>query len=158
MTSSFNDTAINTVFDKIVSYAMSTGRFDSVNQHEPKSAPSSGISCSVWIQSIRPIRTSGLASTSGCVLFSLRIYTNFKSEPADMIDPKITAATTDIMGALSADFEFGGAAGVRNLDLLGSQGTPLSAAAGYIELDRRIFRVMTIQIPVLINDMFTQVA
>lgn len=158
MVANFNDTAINQVFDRLVSYALASGRFLSVNQHEPKSAPVTKIHAALWSQSIKPSRTSGQAMTSGLVTFQLRIYTNFVSEPFDMIDPSVMAATTDIMGALSGDFELGGVAGVRAVDLLGMSGTTLSALAGYVEIDRKMYRVMTVTIPILINDMFSQVA
>lgn len=157
----FNDRAVNTVFDKIVSYAMASGRFEHVNQHEPKSAPGTGIYCSVWIQRIRPLGGrggSGLAATSGALDLSARIYQNFVSQPFDMIDPLVTAAVSDLMGALSGDFDFGGDIDVRSVDLLGYAGTAMSAEAGYIEIDRRHFRVMTLTIPVILNDMWVQEA
>ena len=74
------------------------------------------------------------------------------------IDPKVMAAVTDYMGSLSGDFLLGNVGGVRNVDLLGQTGQALDAQAGYIEIDKTVFRVMTIQIPVIINDMFVQVA
>lgn len=156
MSANFNDAAISGVFDKVVSYAMSTGRFDSVNQHEPKNAPGNGLTCSVWVQTIKPAKLSGLNATSGVVILYARIYTSFVAQPYDYIDPKITAATTDFMGALSGDFDFGGQFNTREVDLLGDNGVPLSAQAGYIEIDRRMFRVMTITVPIVINDMFAQ--
>lgn len=157
--SNFNDEAVMTVFDKVVSYALISGRFDAVNQHEPKNAPGSGLSCSVWINSIVPYRQgSGLNSTTGAVTLNARIYTNFRSQPYDMIDPNVTSATSDLIGALSGDFNFGGDAGVRNVDLLGMAGIPLSAQSGYVEIDRQMFRVMTLTIPIIINDMFLQEA
>lgn len=155
----FNDEAVMTVFDKIVSYELVSGRFDAVNQHEPKNAPGLGITCSTWINSITPYaRGSGINLTTGIINLNSRIYTNFRSQPYDLIDPNITSAVVDIMGALSADFDFGGEAGIRNIDLLGSSGTSLSAQAGYVEIDRQMFRVMTLTIPVIVNDMFIQEA
>lgn len=153
----FNDAAVNETFDKIVGYALSSGRFDAVNQHEPRSAPGNGLSCSVWVQRIRPIRSSGMNSTSGVVLLTARIYTNFKSQPYDMIDPNVMAATAHFMNALSGNFSLGGAEGVRAIDLLGTYGTPVEASAGFLEIDRVMMRVMTIQIPIIMDDMFTQV-
>src|SRR6266704_3150295 len=153
----FNDAAVMTVFDSVVSYALASGRFDHVNQHEPKSAPGHGLECSVWMNSIVPIRSSGMGVTSGIVTLYARIYTNFRQHPFDMIDPNVMAATADLMGALSSDFNFGGGANVRAIDLLGvSSAAPLSAQAGYVEIDRQMFRVMTITIPIIINDMFIQ--
>jgi hypothetical protein len=153
----FNDEAVMTVFDKIVSYALATGRFDHVNQHEPKSAPGSGMECSVWINTIVPTRSSGLNSVSGIVTLYARIYTNFRQQPYDQIDPGVMSAVADLMGALAGDFDLGAEANIRSIDLLGAWSTvPLSAAAGYVEIDRQMFRVMTITIPIVINDMFQE--
>ena len=154
----FADAAVMTLFDKIVSYALASGRFDSVNQHEPKNAPGVGVQCSIWAQMMKPVRSSGMNVTSGLVVFQARIYSNFLSEPFDMIDPNVMSAAADFIGRLSGDFDFGGEAGVRNIDLLGSTGnsTSLQANAGYVEIDRQMFRVMTVTIPVIVNDMFAQ--
>lgn len=153
----FNDAAVMTVFDKVVSYALATGRFDHVNQHEPKSAPGHGLECSVWMNTLVPTRSSGLGVTSGIVTLYARIYSNFRKQPYDMIDPEIMSAVSDMLGALSNDFDLGGEADVRAIDLLGAwTNTPLSAAAGYVEIDRQMFRIMTITIPIVVNDMFTQ--
>jgi hypothetical protein len=156
--SNFNDAAVNDVMDRIVSYAMQTGRFDQVNAHEPKSSPGTGMHCAVWMQSVQPTRSSGQSITSGVVVLNARIYTDFKSQPYDAIDPQVTGATCDMIGQLSGDFELGGSDDVRAVDLLGMAGVPLGAVAGYVEIDRTMFRVMTITIPIIINDMFEQVA
>jgi hypothetical protein len=63
-----------------------------------------------------------------------------------------------MMGAFSGDFDLGGVGGVRYIDLLGSTGTVLGAVAGYIEIDKKMFRVMTMTIPIIINDAFVQAA
>jgi hypothetical protein len=73
-----------------------------------------------------------------------------------MIDPAVTSATVDLIGRMSADFDFGEIASVRNVDLLGQTGHSLSAQAGYVEIDRRMYRIMTITIPIIVNDMFAQ--
>jgi hypothetical protein len=150
------DQAIEDVFDRLVSLAMQTGRFQSVNQHEPKNAPASGgPACSIWIQRIRPAK-SGLAATSIVVDFDIRVYTPFTSQPFDYIEPTVWGAVNIMMAALTGDFELGGVADTRNVDLLGIQGTGLSGQAGYVEIDRRLFRVVTIDVPVIFNDAFTQ--
>lgn len=157
MTANFNDAAVFSVFDKLTSYALATGRFDQVNQHEPKNAPGHGITCSIWMQSIRPWH-SGQATTTGNVIFNARLYTNFRGQPFDYIDPNLTAATCDYMGALAGDFALGGDNSVYAIDLLGMTGTSLSMQAGYVEIDRQMMRVMTVTIPIIINDMFVQAA
>jgi hypothetical protein len=158
VTANFDDAAINDVLDRLISYAQASGRFDSVNGHEPKSSPGTGIFCAVWVNQIRPYRESGLSATSGVIIFNQRIYQNFTSQPFDAIDPKVTAAATDLMGALSGDFGLGGIADTRSVDLLGMAGTAMNMLSGYLELDRTMFRIVTVTVPIIINDMFAQVA
>lgn len=152
----FNDAAIDSILNSIVSYALESGRFDSVNEHEPKNVPPTEVAFAVWVQNVKSIRGSGQASTSGCLTLNGRIYMNFRSQPFDYIDPKITAAAADLMGLFNGNFQFGGIADIRNVDILGTYGTPLSATAGYVEIDRTVFRVMTIVLSIVINDMWIQ--
>jgi hypothetical protein len=153
-----SDAAILDVFSRIVSFALESGRFDQVNQHEPKSGPGVGLLCSIWVQDIRLTRSSGLAAASGVLTMNMRLYMNFRSEPFDMIDFNILTATNWMMAQLCGDFQLGNADQVRNIDLLGSQGTPLNSKAGYVEIDKTVYRVMTLTIPIIVNDMFVEVA
>lgn len=147
---------ISGILDGVVSHAMALGMFERVNQHEPKNNPGLGLTCAVWVDRIGPAPTgSGLQSTTALLVFSVRVYTSMLAEPQDMIDPNITAAVDALMAAYSGDFDLGGT--VRNVDLLGQAGTPLSAQAGYLNLDGKLYRVMTITLPVVVNDVWDQV-
>jgi hypothetical protein len=146
---------ISAVLDPIVSHAMSLALFERVNQHEPKNAPGNGLSCAVWVDRIFPApAASGLACTSVMVLFNVRIYSSMLQEPQDMIDPNLIDAVDALMTAYSADFDLGGT--VRNIDLLGQFGVALSALAGYLNQDNKMYRVMTIALPVVVNDIWPQ--
>lgn len=152
----FGDAEVRDVFDRLVSFALESGRFDTVNTYEPKSQPGNGVSMSLWAQDIRPVRASGLNSTSALIIFSGRIYTSMTQQPYDLIDVNVLSAAVYLIGALSMDFELGGADDVRMIDLLGAQGTDLNGKAGYVEIDRHMYRVMTVTIPIIINDMWSQ--
>lgn len=148
-------TDIAGLVDRIVSHAMESGLFETVNGHEPKSAPGKGLICAVWAQSIGPARGgSGLSATSGRVEFNVRLYTNMLSEPQDAIDPTLLGATDTLLGLYSGDFDLGGT--VREIDLLGSFGNPLGAQAGYLTQDGKLYRVITITLPAIINDIWSQ--
>lgn len=147
---------IDSILNAVVSHAMASGLFERVNQHEPKNAPGHGLTCAAWVDSIEPVRTSGLASTSGRLVLNVRLYTNMLAEPQDAIDPNLTAAVATLMGAYSGDFQLGGNA--REVDLLGGEGAPLSAKAGYMRQDGTEYRVFTITVPVIVNDLWEQVA
>lgn len=146
---------VNNVMDRICNFALTLGVFETVNKHEAKNAPGNGYHAAVWIQGVSPIR-GGLASTSVRAEFTFRIYGNMLQEPQDEIDPDISYAAERLMSAIHSDFDMGSTA--RNVDLLGSEGTPLSARSGYISLSQKLYRVMDVTIPVLINDVWEQTA
>lgn len=152
---SFDETTIFTMVDKVVSHAEKLGKFETVHTHEPKSAPGTGMHLALWVQSLMPIHASGLASTSGRVELFARIYTSFIQKSEDAVDPDILGATCALVNAYTSDFDFG--ATLRMVDLLGAYGQPLQAKAGYLEIDRKMFRVMTLVVPLIYNDMFVQV-
>jgi len=144
-----------TIMDKLQSHAMSLGIFERVNLHEPKNAPGSGLSCAIWADFIGPVPSnSGLAATSAQLIFNIRIYSNMLAEPQDYIDPEVIKAVDLLMAAYSGDFELGGS--VAWIDLLGQSGRQMEAQAGYINQDGKMFRVMTIALPVVLNDSWVQ--
>jgi hypothetical protein len=136
---------------------MRLGLFERVNTSEPKNAPGNGLTAAVWLQMVSPVAAaSGLAATSARVEFMLRIYSNMLQEPQDAIDPEILSAVDVLMGAYSGDFDLGGT--VRNVDLLGAHGVGLSAVAGYLSVDNKMFRVVDVTLPLIVNDVWEQVA
>jgi hypothetical protein len=147
------------VLDPLVSHALASGMFERVNTVEPKSPPGHGLHSAIWVQEIGPYKGkagSGLASTTGRLVFMNRLYSNMVQDPADMIDPNLLDATSILMGLYSGDFTLGGA--VREVDLLGSGGLPLSARAGYITVNQTMYRCMDIFLPLVINDIWEQAA
>lgn len=146
------------VQDALVSQCLALGLFARVNGHEPKSAPPSGLTAAVWVDYIGPSPLdSGLAATAGLLRFKIRLYTGMLSEPQDAIDPMLLSAVVVLLAALSGDFTLG--ATVRNVDLMGAAaGSPLSAQAGYLNQDGKLFRIMDITLPLIINDIWDQSA
>lgn len=145
---------ITSIIDAITSHAQASGFFDSVNGHEPKSAPGGGMTCSVWVREIAPVDSSGLAATSVRVTFTVRLYLPFKQQPENSIDPAMITAVDALMDAYAGDFTFGG--NVRNVDIRGADGPGLTMSAGYINIDSQVFRVLDITLPVVVNDVWTE--
>lgn len=136
-------------------HALSLGFFDAVNREEPKSAPGTGLTAAIWVQSIRPAM-SGLTSTSVRFEVSVRLYLPMLREPQDLIDADLARAAWALMTEYSGNFTLGGI--VESIDLMGKDGDPLSWEAGYITVDKTMFRVITLTVPMKINDAFDQVA
>ncbi|MCT2591148.1 hypothetical protein LHJ74_14735 [Streptomyces sp. N2-109] len=136
------------------SHAAALGHFERINTHEPKNPPGYGLSAAIWVQRVTPVRTSGLTSTTVRVELGVRLYSPVDVGDPDGIDPNLIAAADALMAAYSGDFELGGA--VRQVDLLGAHGEPMDAQAGYLEQDGTTFRVITIALPLVINDLWEQ--
>jgi len=142
--------------ERLASHAMTLGVFDRVNQHEPKSKPGRGLTCAVWIDRIEPARgRSGLDATDARVVFNVRVYTNMLQQPQDAIDPNVMEAMDLLFEAYTDDFQLGDES--RFIDVLGmTQGHPLFAQSGYINIDNMVFRVLTATVPVVIERAWTQ--
>ncbi|SRR5260370_1264568 len=152
---SFDSAAVLSLRDQVISHALKLGVFDKVANHEPKNAPGNGLFASIYAQEIDPLPDiSGLAATSGRVAFHIRIETNMLQEPQDDIDGQILTAATTLMGEYSGNLSLGGT--VRNVDLLGAHGEALSARAGYLDIDKKLYRVLVVTLPVIINDLWVQ--
>lgn len=147
---------ISGILDAVVSHAMSSGHFGQVNGHEPANTPSQGLTAAVWVDSMQALRTSGLASTTVQLVFNVRVYTSIQAEPADAIDPDMLTAVDDLCAAYVGDYTLGGL--IRQVDVLGAHGQTLLVRAGYIQQSGAILRVMTITLPVIVNDLWEQVA
>lgn len=145
---------IEDITDRTVSHAMGLGLFERVNEHEPKNAPGHGLSCAIWADRIAFIRSSGLASGSARLVFNIRFYSNINQAPDDAIDPTMLNAVDRLFAAYAGDFTLGGL--VRQVDLLGAHGVPLEAVAGYLLVEGGEYRVMTIVLPLIVNDLWTE--
>lgn len=144
-----------TVLNNVQSMIQATGYFTETKLHEPKSQPGNDLFCAVYVARLDPVpAASGLASTTFRLELTARIYQPFSVQSEDLIDMRMTMATAAIVGALSGDFDIGGAA--RDVDLLGAHGTPLSSRTGYQNVGGSgggvNYRISDITIPIIIND------
>ena len=143
-------------FEAIETHLLKLGRFDQVNRHEPKNAPGNKMVAAIIAGPQGPADSSGLASTTARVEFTIRIYVNMMAQPLDGTDPDLIAATDLLINAYHGDFTLGGT--IMAVDLLGMAGAPLGATPGYINQDNTLYRVMDITLPLLVTDAWAQAA
>ncbi|MET7452534.1 hypothetical protein ABZT03_11670 [Streptomyces sp. NPDC005574] len=143
--------------DVAISHAMATGLFGNVLDHEPVSAPGSGLTYAVWVSDIAPVpAASGLDSLSARLELTGRVFLSADTEPQGAVDTSVTDAVSALFAAYAGDFEFGG--NVRNVDLLGMHGAGLRARLGFTRFDSTTYRVATLTVPLIINDLWEEVA
>ena len=145
------------IIASIESHAEQLGIFERVNTNEPKNAPGKGLSCAIWVDQMSPdVGGSGLAIVAVRLTLTVRILKPMLALPYGQIDPDILTATDTLMAAYAGAFTLEGQ--VKAVDLLGQGGAPLSARAGYVTIEKQMFRIMDITLPLLTNDQWTEVA
>jgi hypothetical protein len=149
---------IDSILNTVISHAAASGWFEQVNGGEPLSPAVPGLTAAVWVETLAPIRSSGLASASARLGLAVRLYTSAEQLPTDAIDPNMTLATDALVRAYVGDFQLGGGDDVRDIDVFGRHGPGLDARAGYLPLSGVTLRVMTISVPVIVNDLWDEVA
>lgn len=145
------------VVNRLASHAKALGCFDRVLKHEPKNKPGRGLTYALWLNRIEPARSrSGLRYTDARIEMVGRIYTSMLQEPQDGIDVNIMNAADKVFNAYTGDFDLGSED--RFIDLLGiTQRDPLKCESGYINIDNMVYRVFTLNIPVIVSNAWEQV-
>lgn len=145
---------ITSILDGLVSHAMGTGYFQQVNEHESKQSAFEGLTCEIWVEQVRPVKTSGLASTSIMIQFQVRMYAGTMAEPYDDTDANLVVALDALMRDYISDFTLGGL--LRHVDVFGAHSNGVRASTGFVNHDGKEFRVFSINLPCIVDDLWDQ--
>lgn len=148
--------ALNTVnlLTKLGSYVKRTGRAKRVVLYDPMSQVPPG-TISISIRSVRAFnQISALNKTGVCIVFSIVLYIDSKAEPKDGQELELMGVFDLLMQSFNEKFTLEGA--VHSIDIFGRAGTPLGADFGRVEIDKVIYRVMDITLPLLVTNVWTQ--
>lgn len=140
----------------LTSHAAKLPAIQRLTRHEPKNAPGTGVTWALFFGGMTGIQSSGLDATSARVEYIARFYMPMRTEPQDEIDPRVLDAVNALFAEYHGGFSLGALA--RCIDLLGAYGAPLGAQGGYLDLDKVMFRVADVVVPVIVNDAWTQVS
>jgi hypothetical protein len=145
--------------DAVLSHALATGAVERHARHEPTGAPGQGVTVAVVLRRFGPPQGRSTLASSACrVELAVQLYAPTSGQPAqaDRVDPALWLAADALMRAYSGDFTLAGDAAY--IDLLGAHGTALSGELGYARMGDGFYRVLTITLPIIIDDLWTQVA
>lgn len=149
-------TGLNTpaVITAAIDHLVSTGLFESVQDHERTSASTGGLTADVWLAPIKPLAPqSGLAITSALLTLQVRIYLN-AMPPAANLEQTIGGAADVLMAAYNTDFTFDGI--VSWIDLLGEYSGGLVGEPGFVTVGDVFYRCITFTVPCVIDDAWPQ--
>lgn len=147
---------VNGILAAVQSHASETGLFEDVVTVEPKSAPGDGLYAAIWVDNLAPVAAgSGLNAVSTALTLTVRIMKRMLSQPYGQIDPEILTAADTLLRAYAGAFTLDGK--VRNVDLFGMYGSRMEGQAGYLSLDKAMFRIFEITLPLTISDLWAEV-
>lgn len=149
--SNFSQADAKDLFSQVRSYAKKLGIAAAVIGHDPENAPPAGVSYSIMLGPVKPVTSSGLAAVSGEVTLMVHVWNFAQRRPLDDVDPEVLWATCALMGAFAGGFTLNGT--VREVDLFA-----MTAQPGYVNFEGKEFRTMQISVPLIVNDMFAEVA
>lgn len=137
-------------------HAMQLGVFETVSGHEAKVPPGTGVHYEIFGGGfdLTPMR-SGLDSTSVKLTFRARLRTTWNQQPADDTDTRLFNALDPLMASYIAGFTLGGLTAA--LDILGMGGSgPVAGQFGYLDQNSVMFRTVEFQLPLLVDDLWTE--
>lgn len=142
----------------LVSHAKRLGGIDTATGAEPEEGPTQGqVHYAVWYDRISPAPgASGLDATAVRLAYVGRLYVALGARRLEDAELRIGEAVDRLLAAYSGDFTLGGL--VRNVDLQGAHGAPLEVAFGYQRIGDAQFRVATFTLPLIVNNVWEQVA
>lgn len=148
----FNAAAATALFKALQSYAQKLNLFQAVVTSEPENAPGNRLYCSIVLDD--PCITcdgsrSGLNSVTGTISFLVNIWSAANQRPLESIDPEVLAVAGSFIGALAGGFTLGGT--IRNIDLFAVRARP-----AWADFQGKQYRVMQVNVPAVINDLWTE--
>jgi hypothetical protein len=139
----------------LASRVQATGLIETVNG-ELTHTPGQGLRAAVWLGPGEAVPArSGLAATSVRVDAKVRIYGPVFAVPVDEIDPTMLRALDAICGAYLDGFGMDGVGA--EADPQGISGRRLSWEPGYLDVQAGTCRVVTLTLPVIVDDVWKQV-
>lgn len=140
----------------VESHCLASGYVQRFQAAEVTDNPATGVTVGVMLTSLTSLGArSGLSSSSVRVELGVRLYLPAASRQPEQTETQIVAAVAALMGSFTGDFDLGG---TRLVDLLGAYGAPLASTAGWTRIADQLYRVHTITLPVIVDDLWDQVA
>ena len=147
--------AIKSTLQAISDYIQKSGYVQKSTIGEPKAPPSEPVSAAVFLDSVA-VAALTLNGTIEVHTVTLRLYMDMLGDPTEDIEFGMAEVVSNISSDLLGEYDLG--ASIRNVDAAGMHGSPLRATWGYVDVGGKMFRIVDMSIPLIVDDSATLVA
>ena len=134
------------------SHAKKMGLFKLVQLGEPK-APPVDLTMAFFMSSAIVTHMYANGGTGEQHIIIGRVHMDLLAEPADKVEANLAKIVSKYMNLILADSDLG--ATIKTIDVAGMSGEALGAKWGIVTIDNKMFRVVDITIPCLVDDSAT---
>uniref|UniRef100_A0A6M3XKI5 Uncharacterized protein n=1 Tax=viral metagenome TaxID=1070528 RepID=A0A6M3XKI5_9ZZZZ len=141
--------AIKATLQAISSYIQASGYVQKSTIGEPESPPGERLAASVYMGNISIVSLT-LNTTIEVHTVILRLYMDMLAEPTEGIEFKLAEVVSGIFHDLLGEYDLGTT--IRNVDAGGIYGSPLRATWGYVDVGGKMYRIVDMSIPLIVDD------
>lgn len=148
---------LTNTLDRIVTYLQGDGGIRTAQAGEPKSPPTGvqGVFASVIMRSTSIVALT-LNGTIEQHVILIRLYRDMLAEPQKSIEVDLATAAQRIQADIAGEYDLG--ASIRSVDVGGEYGEPMRTDWGYVTISDRMYRIVDISVPLLVDDSAVLVA
>lgn len=139
--------AIRSTLKTVESYVKTHSRTRNAQIGEFKSPPTSRAAASIFMAGVR-MPVIRMSATTRVYDVVVRFYVSFL-EDGDVTETMMADIVSDFLDDIEPDADLGG--NIRNVDLGGQHGRPLEVEFTYVDIERTVFRVADVMLPLIVD-------
>ncbi len=141
---------VKSTLEKIESYLRADGKIPTTTIGEPKNiAPGVQIVGAVYMNRVTVTKVMVGGDTEELHVVTIRLYRDMLAEPVKTLEVDMATAVQRIVSDLAGEFDLG--ATIRNVDVAGINGTPISTDWGYVDIGGKMYRNADITLPLIVD-------
>ena len=149
---------IKNTLHAVETYVQNLGLFSTVQIGEPKQAVGQGLHAAIYMQSVSIIMIYVGGETRESHIVQLRVYKDMLAEntdPQNNLESELASVVSKLMENLLGDTDL--ESSIMSIDAGGMDGGSMTATYGYLTLGGVMYRVVNINIPLIVNGSATLV-
>tara|TARA_R110002020_G_scaffold120129_2_gene273691 strand:- start:4467 stop:4940 length:474 start_codon:yes stop_codon:yes gene_type:complete len=149
---------IKNTLHAVETYVQNLGLFATVQIGEPKQAVGQGLHAAIYMLSVSVIMVYVGGETRESHVVQLRVYKDMLSEntdPQNNLESELASVVSKLMENLLSDTDL--ESSIMSIDAGGMDGGSMTATYGYLSLGGAMYRVVDINIPLIVNGSATLV-